>query len=166
MNELEVVLSDMHRLRRAVLELNKGNKNKLISDRVEVAVMLADTAHTLDEITAACSELRWLFKFFMHREEPDEIPDPAQSRRPTSVRHSVETGDRGGNLDNPNVGSPSVSVPDVEPGRSDGHVAPQLPVNDEYRDSSRVARTLPKRKAHKARTRSLRRASESDGSSS
>jgi len=150
MNDFDTMMKDAQRLKTAIrLMIDQYKNNKSAINRIHAAFILVDRATSISELSFACENLRTIFKDLNHREleYEREILDPAQSLGGTSVRHSDPPGDRGRNMDNPNVGPPSVPVQEVA---TDDPVRTGVDLRRD--DSERLARPLqPQQKRHRAK---------------
>ena len=162
LNEPE--LADALRMVRAIKVFAKGyQKNEHIQKQVVAACIMLKRVETLNQLHYVCAQLRDLLAMFNEREMDYErvLFDLAQGERRTGVRYSDTVRDRGRDLDNSDVGPPSVPIPDVEAGRSDGHFG-HIEERRRYLSGGvrqapdRLAGSLPKRKGRKSRAKPKR----------
>ena len=153
-------LADALRMVRAIKIFAKSHqKNQHIQSQVAAACIMLKRVETQNQLDYCCEQLRDLLAMFLEREVNYErvLSDFAQSERRTGVRYSDTVGGRGGNMDNSNIGPPSVPVPEMEAERPERAVRP---VREP--DSSGLAGSLPKRKGRKSRAKPKRSLVSSD----
>ena len=151
--DFAVIMLDAQRMMTAIKIFVKDypNNQHLLRQVVAANIMLK-RVETLNQLNYVCAQLRDLLAMFNDKEMDYEqcISDFAQSERRIGVRYSDTVRDRRGDMDNPNVGPPSIPIQEVATEYYDRHVG------DWYRHAARVAGSLPKRKGRKSRAKSKR----------
>src|SRR5262249_39050513 len=146
MDDFTIILQDAVRMKRAIEGLAKGNKSEQIKQRVGALAIMLIHAKSVRQLELTCEGQRGLLRTLLKLKEETEsepVSDLAQGFWRTSVRHSPQTGDGGGDVDSRGLGAQSLPVlaPTAEPSGTAGSNGPS--------DPNGLAGPLPRRKHHR-----------------
>lgn len=153
MTDFDTIMMDAKRLLKAIKCFAKDHTdNKHLMNRIHAASIMLDRCEADNQLEVACELLRKLFGDLtsgdLDYERERELSNSTQSRRATSLRHSDEAGNGGGDLDHPDVRPPGVPVQVDSPKEPDGSII------GAGGDTTGLAGALPKRKARRSKRKS------------